>query len=206
MWCSTSVPHRSITKPRWNKNPALGFFFLSSFCSTNYQRYSCKYSEPTWTTNGCKWVCFYYRHSEILNGRWMWLSSQIAAPPTSSCICLMGLSPEAENLLRIFPLSLTLSSSLSKTRLSKCHGGLQRHISKAYPLSYSFFSVCIQNSFVNVNFKVDLGTWTEYMQNKWGPVIWLIWVRLCGGAVCKWQCLYINFIKNITSCVISPGE
>lgn len=134
MWCSTSVPHRSITKPRWNKNPALGFFFFSPVFVQQITKDIQSLPGPLMAAN----ECFYYRHSEIIKGRWIWLSSHIAAPPTSSCICLMGLSPEAENLLRIFPLSLTLSSSLSKRHLSKCHGGLQRHISKASPFLIPF--------------------------------------------------------------------
>lgn len=109
MWCSTSVPHRSITKPRWNKNQHWDFF-LSSFCSTNYQRYS----EPTWTTNGCKWVFLLqtFRNPK----RKVDLALESHHSPSD---IIVYLPDGSQSWGWGFPLSLTLSSSLSKKAFIK---------------------------------------------------------------------------------------
>lgn len=81
---------RCDAPPRWNKNQHWDFF--SPVFAQQITKDIQSLPGPLMAAN----ECFYYRHSEILKGRWIWLSSHIAAPPTSSCICLMGLSPEAE--------------------------------------------------------------------------------------------------------------
>lgn len=114
--------------------------------------------------------------------------NHITTPQTSSCGRLVGLGPEAEDRLRIIPLSLSFSASLSKRHSSKCHDGLPRPNSKSFPLffrrPFSFSAVTIQNSFVHVHFKVDSPTHSSGTQrtNKWGPVVSLIWLTVCGSA------------------------
>lgn len=142
-----SAPHRSIkTKLWWNMKPTLDFSLPFSCCfawliTTDNMKIFKVYLDSWWIQY---YIIYYFMKAEqtfVTNLRnktdfihITWIISQPITPPlTSSCGCLVGLGPEAENLLRIIPLSPSLSASLSRRHLSKCHDGLPRPNSKVSP-------------------------------------------------------------------------